>query len=728
MDQERNSRTPWMLLGVVGIAEFSLGVGGNLVADVVRDDIPWLTAPLMWVALGAVFAVATVATAIVTRRDRHKAATGPGIVRTVVGALPGRPPDWVPPGPAVRELQAEGRRADRNSRATAVIGPSGAGKSHIVADYARQRAREGWVVIWVNASNPRVVELELSSAARRLGIAGSESGVRDGAEILRDHLQSAARPALIVFDGVADLEGVRGWIPSTGKNHVVLTSIRVAVRDLGNPIQLDGFGERQAHNYLRKRLPRASAKARRLLIEKVGLLPAVLWAASGVIRSERLSFDEYLRRFETEDLRVALHGGVGGEEPLPMRAVREAISSFATHGQPHLLRIAPMNFLAIAAHLTPVEIPPSFFGSTDSGDGNRVLASFVDWSLASWTNNHASVRLHDLPARLVRESMLVDDVAAVSGDFLTLVESALRTMHGAQTLGGKGETYTNLARLVEAHWEHVEPVLVRGEARRRLLEVRQAVAEGVFGEGDFASALSISESLVAASEPSSARPSTLLHLRALDLSAHAALATGRRERAVANYTVSVARHLARLGAADERSLRTRLGLANALRSDNRWAEAIELFRELLSEDLSPHLRSEAMGGLGFALIRAGAAQEAVEVLTEVVAERRHRVGRADLGTLIALNNLGHALIDLGDPSALAPLWEAYRENNAARSGHPQMLTSAHFLGVAEGRYGDRLRGEELLRYASAGRAVALGEDHPDTLDSKARLTELLEVE
>lgn len=722
----RRRYLPLVLLCVLIPLEAAIAITANVASNALPRELRWLFAPsLVWPLLGILLAIAVgLSIFLVRAQSRADDSRAPRSSLTVVGAMPLRPDGWVNPSwRLLRRMKADGRASKSHPVVTTIVGGAGAGKSQLAGAYARARANGEWLVIWVVASTRSGLELELASAAERLGLVNQVGAPKSGAEHLRDHLQSSQRQVLLVIDGVAAGEDFEHWLPGAGRVHVVVTTQFRGAAASGRLIEVVGFDDKRAAAFLRKRLPDAPRGSRREVQTAVGHLPAALRAATAVIRREHLEVSEYLQRFLRGPVAAALSDPA---HPPPERdvvaALRASLQSFRRRnhreddGAPSDLAL---NF---AAMIAPIELDVLLISATPSGQGTPELADLADWSLGVWNEGDRSVTLSSLVARLHLEELdsgeLSDAVMAFSD-----VGYSVSTSSAPADANWPSEV-RYLTRAAEAVWRTVEARDLTLSARTALVELRLRLGVAMFDLGEFHASEAIARSVLAPAAGTAATElNGMLRADALGTLAHSLLAKGDREGAIAAYRTEMRLRASLVASDGARAHRALLGLANALRSNGETAEAIALFHGALRAAPSDEARSESRGGLGFALLRHGRLEEAAHVLADVVAERQSRLGPLHLSTLIALTNLGHCRLMMFDPGAL-PLLRSSLEGKLEVLGsedHPQTLISTHYLGIAELRFGSGSIGRELLRDTYRRRVNILGPTHPDVEETRRAL-------
>jgi hypothetical protein len=160
----------WVVL-VLAASELALGIGANIVSDVIPRKWPWMLSPeILWPVLAVV--IVLVATLIISGSEPGDGAGIRSPFRPrLVGALPSaRYPRMGIASRAAAKADGAGEESDSGVTDHHLVGESGAGKSQLAAEYARGRAAAGWLIVWIDAFSAAGMSLELSTSAQSLDL------------------------------------------------------------------------------------------------------------------------------------------------------------------------------------------------------------------------------------------------------------------------------------------------------------------------------------------------------------------------------------------------------------------------------------------------------------------------------------------------------------------------------------------------------------------------------
>ncbi|MGW4048573.1 tetratricopeptide repeat protein [Streptomyces sp. NPDC004721] len=208
---------------------------------------------------------------------------------------------------------------------------------------------------------------------------------------------------------------------------------------------------------------------------------------------------------------------------------------------------------------------------------------------------------------------------------------------------------------------------------------------------------------------------------------------GRPEEALAMHAELLRDRVAVFGADHEQVIFSRMNICKFTCEAGRFRAGLDDYRELLPQ-------VERVKGLEHPdtlLVRLNIARytwelgdpaTALPLHEDLLVDQRRVNGERHPTLLITRNNLAWIRGELGDPQrALRELAEVRDERVEVygRADHPEVLTSR--LGIAwwTATVGDLGAAVSELRAVAADRAATLDESHPDVLDARSRLGELL---
>ena len=579
-----------------------------------------------------------------------------------------------------------------------VTGIPGAGKTQLAAAYARARLAAGWqLVAWVNAADPGALLADLAAVADAVGV--SEGAARrdagDPSAMVRHQLEAHGERCLLVFDNAEDRDVLRPVVPAGGGAHVLITSERPSLADLGESIPVGVFTAGQALAFLAERTGLADDEMAAEVAAELGYLPLALAQAATVIARQHLGYGAYLERLRV--LPVEKHLGPGQGQPYP-RGVAEAVLLTLDAARAYYQPGVPARVLEIIAVLSGAGIGRALLHTagqvgTLADGGPRVAPAHVDralghlagWSLLTFSLDGQTIVMHPLVAQVVRAWLTRRErsTAACRAAAATL-EARARGLAGSADRPAVRE----FPRQVGA-----------------LLDNMACPAAG--DDKDLTMAL-LQLRLLA-----------LYHLIELGDSAPQAVAVGEP------LTTDLERIL---GADHPDTLNARNSLAAAYQDAGRAAEAIPLFQQILAgreRMLGPEHPNTltSQDNLAAAYQDAGRAAEAILLFELTMAARVRLLGTDHPSTLTSRGNLAAAYRDTGRVSDAIPLLEQTLSGRERTLGtdHPRTLAARNNLGQAYRAVGRAAEAVVLHKHNLAGCERVLGTDHPRTKAARNNL-------
>jgi hypothetical protein len=511
-------------------------------------------------------------------------------------------------------------------------------------------SREVDLLAWVTASSRASVLAGYLEAAAAVGI-GSEGTAEQVAGRLTEWLRQAARPWLVVLDGLRDPGDVDGLWLSGPAGRVVITSPEEKALTGGPGVQVvkvGTFSPREAMTYLMGRLSADTDQRHGAmgLAAELGCQPLALAQASATIATSIVSCQDYQDRFTRRRARLA---GPGGDQPsageVTWRLSAEQAERLLPGG-------ACQRLLALAALLGGGPIPGTVF-TAPATCGYLAGTSAGAGPEQTWDGLLALERTGLLALSTDSEPVMVWLSPAVAPQ----IRAATPPEVSGQAMDAAADA------LVEAWPDHEPQAWLAAGLRSCAASLQQAAGEQLWAAG----------------EP---HPVLLRAGRSLD--------SGRLTGPAATYWAQLTAISDRLGGPDNPATLAMGGhLARALLAAGHHSEAVTWATWVVTG----HTRAQGPGHpdtvaarhiLGNALTVAGRPGQAIAVLEEVVAgcERVHGAGHP--ATLGARDDLAAACQAAGK---LAQAIGHYRctladQEHTHGPGHPATIAARENLAAA----------------------------------------------
>jgi cellulose biosynthesis protein BcsQ len=601
------------------------------------------------------------------------------------------PPIWkVPPRNATftgRGLALEALRDRLAATPTVVVpqalfGLGGVGKTQVALEYAHRFAADYDVVWWISAEQPSTARSDLFELASVLGVARENTAdtVRAVLEALRQ-----GRPYqrwLLIYDNADTPDELRDLLPQ-GAGHVLLTSRNQLWASQAKAVEVGVFDRVESVTFLRHQVRGLTDRDANLLAESLGDLPLVLEQAAAWLVATGMDVERYVALLETEPTELLDQGRPTGYPrtatatwQVSLRRLREQMPAAA-------------KALEVCAFFAPEPIPLSLL----SNDRFRAILTPYDenlrlpimqgrltreigrFALARIDFSRNSILIHRLVQAIIRGQLSPDGAA----EALQQAHDVLAAANPEAT--DDPGTWPAFADL----WPHLRiPGLLASKAD----DVRQLIIDMVryrYRRYDFASSAELAEA-------------------------------------------ALAQWIPLFGEDDVLTLHLRFHLANALRSQARYQESLNI-----NQDVMDRLRNVvgpdhpytlmAAGGLAGDRRALGDFKEARDLDIDTAARYRDAFGEDEYRSLMAANNLAVSYRMVGEYQAAADIdWDTYsRRRSVLGERHPYTLFSACNWGSDLREIGDFNRSRTVLETTLALYREVIGDDQTDTMRTARNL-------
>ncbi|MFC8715954.1 FxSxx-COOH system tetratricopeptide repeat protein [Kitasatospora sp. NPDC057198] len=543
----------------------------------------------------------------------------------------------------------------------ALYGLGGVGKTQLALEYAHRYMSHYELVWWIDAEQGENVVVSLADLARGFGLRVGDTveEATQAALAVRERLERGEPTPhwLLIFDNADDPEAVRRFLPD-GPGHVLVTSRNQGWNGAAEVLNVDVFDRAESVDHLTRRVAGLARPEAERVAEAVGDLPLAVEVAAAWLDSTGIPVDTYIRKLESGAIRAL--EGIRSAPDRPAGTWR-ALDATWQVSIDRLREQSPVALwlLRLCATFGPEPIPVQHF--LHSREVYSVLGQYGEepphqarveallglltrYALVRFDAAADTVQMHRLVRAVVLDGMTDEELSGT-------MHQVHRVLAAARPARGDTDDPANWPALARI-WPHLGPSRAQDCDEH---EVRELLIDRV----------------------------RYLWKR-VDLDR--ALRLGRQLEASWTLRAEYEDDPDDLFQWHRQILTLRQQLANVLRSQGHYGEALALNRDVLAG------QRELLGADH---------PHALMTATSMASDLRH------------LNRFREALaIDRDTHARLVELFGPY---------DPRSLTAANNLAIGHRMTGDPATARDLDRSTAERRATVLGRRHPYTISSSCNL-------
>jgi CO dehydrogenase nickel-insertion accessory protein CooC1 len=600
--------------------------------DLTRTDAAQATSRLLW------------AFDRPTQPPGSASADGPSFPGTVprIWSVPARNADFTGRAETLELLRDKLSGGGAVVVAQALYGLGGVGKTQVAQEYAHRFMAAYDLVWWVPSERTEEISQSLAELARKLELRVGDN-VAEAAEAALEELRKDTIPRwLLIFDNADNPKQLEPWLP-VGSGHVIITSRNQAWTNTADLLEVDVFSREESVAHLLRHVPHLDQGDANRVADALGDLPLAIEQASAWLEQTGMPAQAYVAELSTRATRI-LSLNQPPDYPTPVVATWNMSFDRLRDHSPAAVRLlqilafcspGPISMNLLYSEETILSLLPYDQALSERLMLGRIIRDISRFALVKVDQGSNSLQIHRLVQAVIRAQMTEEEQADARHELHKILVGA-RPRQGETDDPANWSTY-------EIIWPHLGPSMAEecNDPRTRQLLIDWVRYQWKVGE--FESCLTLANRLET---------------------------TWSRQ----------------LGADDQQTLLLRFHIANVLRSQGRYREALDL-------DVAVLDRQRAVLG----------------------ADHPHALMTA--GSLAA------------DQKALGDFWEALKSDKQTYASfkeqfgedYPRTLVAAFNLAISYRLTGNYAAAHHLDQDTLDRRRLVLPTDHPYTLDTAANL-------
>ncbi len=627
------------------------------------------------------------------------------------------------------------------SQSYTLSGLGGIGKTQTAIEYAYRYVNDYAAIFWISAETSGSVAASFVAIADLLNLPEKQDKEQSRVMAAVTRWLTSHSDWLVIFDNVEDLELVKSILPPARCGSLLFTSRRQALGFTTQTLDLEQMTLEEGTRFLLRRArlldpvaslasledslaPEDVALAREIVVIMDGL-PLALDQAGAYIEATQCSLSDYLRLFQSSQLRLLAERDVHTDHPLSV--VRTFALAFERLEKNNP---AAAELLTVCAFLAPDAIPEAFFleGAAHLGPAfevlaadplqfNAVIKALLTYSLLQRNPTTQTLTIHRL-VQVVLKGRLSETTQSM------WTRRVLQAMSQLFPHDNFPANYWQICERLLPHALVCVTLLTRcDENEVPQIALMNHVASYLSHRARYAQAeplyqraLHIGENMLRDEHPLMAE--TLYGL------AHLNREQGKYEEAEPLLQRALAVRERALGGEHPSVSETLNELAVLYRYQGKYKEAEPLYKRAL------HLREQQLGAehpdtaaslndLAILYRYQGKYEEAEPLYKRALRIQEQHLGAEHPNTASSLNNLASLYRYQGKYEEAEPLYQRARAICERQLGaeHPYTAISLNNLGTLYRDQGNYVQAESLYQRVLSIRERLLGAEHPDTASS-----------
>jgi tetratricopeptide (TPR) repeat protein len=313
-------------------------------------------------------------------------------------------------GTILHDIRAGFESGSAVSLTQSITGMGGVGKTQTALEYAYRYADKYDCIWWVTTETDATVLDSYRQFASKKNLVDSDTKDSEVIQAVLNWMDTHDK-WLFIYDNAEDVKGDTSWWPRNVRGNALITTRNPHIQ-IAQRIDVEVFTPENAVAFLEKRTGRenTSGGAARLA-ERLGYFPLALEQAAAYIKTNEISFDEYLELLATSGLTLL-------EDTDGVLDYNLSVSATLKVSIKKITLPAATQLLCLCAYFAPENIAPGFFAASaellpellknemsDPRNSGKLWKELTRYSLLKKQDDGKGYSMHRLLQEVVRERL-----------------------------------------------------------------------------------------------------------------------------------------------------------------------------------------------------------------------------------------------------------------------------------------------------------------------------------